>query len=354
MSISIDLILDECLEQIRQGESLESCLAAHPQQEEWLRPLLETASAVRTAAFQRAPETAVQKGRERMFAMIDQEFPQQPVSENALSRYTVRLPTWITGKENIDMKLVTRFVIAFALVLVVIASLGTTAVSASSALPGDLLYPLKTSAQNAQLILTWDTQARQALEQHFQEEYRNDVRALLSQGRQVQVRFAGTLDAIDGSRWIIGGLPVSIDPATASSSSFQLGDVILVEATVQKDGSILASHLALSNEDPRSGNSAVTPEHTPTDTAEPEHTPMHTAEPEHTQEDQMHSSSTEMHVSEPGEHMGTATLQPTRMPESTAMPQPTVMPVQPMDGGMCQNCGGTGGHDGGGHHSGHH
>jgi hypothetical protein len=343
MSTSIDLILDECLDQIRQGESLESCLAAHPQQEEMLRPLLETAAAMRTAAYQRSSEMVLQKGRERMFAMIDQEYPKQPVSENTLSRYTVQLLTWITGKENIDMKLVTRFAIAFALVLVVIASLGTTAVSASSALPGDLLYPIKTSAQDAQLLLTWDAQARQALEQHFQEEYRNDVRTLLSQGRQVQIRFSGTLDAMDGSHWIIGGLPVSIDPAAAITGNFQLGDMLLVEATVQKDGSILASHLGMNDAAPHSGNLMITPDHTP----------MHTAEPEHTQENQMHSSATEMHASEPGEHMGTATLQSTSMPQSTVVPQPTGNPVQPMGGSICQICGGSGGHDDGGHHDGH-
>jgi hypothetical protein len=335
MNMPIDLLLDECLEKIHQGESLENCLAAHPLEAQALRPLLLSAAALNTVPPQRSSETVYQKGRVRMFAMIAQEFPAPAVSENAFSRYSVRIITWITGKENIDMKLATRLAIAFLLVLVVFAGLGTTAVSARNALPGDLLYSLKTTSQDAQLILTWNTAARQTLEHHFQEEYRNDVRLLMQNGRQAQVRFVGTLDGMENTLWVVGGLPVSVDPSTAITGNPQPGDVVLVEAAVQKDGAILATRLSVN-----------TPGGHHLDN--PQSTPDHTAVPEHHQEDLEHAGPS-------------ATLEPTSTQapqlDPTATVSSTLTPVHHQDGTNCQSCGGSSGtHDGGydDHHDDHH
>ena len=168
------------------------------------------------------------------------------------------------------------------LVVVVIAGFGRTAVSANNALPGDLLFPIKTSAQNARLMLTWDAQARQALQQHFQEEYRNDVRMLMQDRRQAQVRFVGTLDAAENNLWVVGGLPVRVDPSTVISGNPQVGDMVQVQATVQTDGSILASNVAING----------TTHHAEDHQAAPLNTPMVTVQPTHHPEDQEHISPT--------------------------------------------------------------
>ena len=94
------------------GKAWKAAWTAHPQEASELRPLLEAAASLRSVPVQHASSAAFQKGRECMFAAIDQEFPREAVSKNSLSRYTVQIITWITGKENIDMKLVTRFAVA--------------------------------------------------------------------------------------------------------------------------------------------------------------------------------------------------------------------------------------------------
>ena len=340
MSMPIDQLLDDCLDQFHQGESLESCLSNHPQEADRLRPLLETAAALRTVTVQHSTKKAYLQGQARMFAAIEQEFPQKPVSESAFTRYSVQILTWITGKETIDMKLATRLTIAFLLVLVVIAGLGTTVASASNALPGDLLYPLKASAQNAQLILTRDVQARQALEQYFQEEYRHDVRTLMQDGRQAPVRFVGTLDALNNNIWVIGGLPVTVDPSTRITGDLRLGELVQVEAAVQKNGSILASSLSLINAGHRPEERQMTPVHTP----------IHTAEPEHQQNDGEHTAPK-------AKVLPTQTME--RHDDHSATPAPTastIHPTEPVrhdDGGSCTTCDGTSGGSSGGHDGGH-
>ena len=39
----VETVLDDCLNQLNRGESLESCLAQHPMHAAWLEPLLRLA-----------------------------------------------------------------------------------------------------------------------------------------------------------------------------------------------------------------------------------------------------------------------------------------------------------------------
>jgi hypothetical protein len=245
----IEILLDECLRRMEQGERLEDCLAAYPQQQAALRPLLEAAAAVRAIPAPVAPAAAFEKGRAQMFAAFDQEFLAPPVSKSTLSRYTEQIIAWITGKENLDMNLIKRLAIALTIVMVVLAGLGTTAVSASNALPGDLLYPLKASAQSAQLMFTFDQHAREELQHHFEAETRDDVRTLMNTQRPASVNFIGVLEQIDGDTWTIGGLPVTVDATSALNGTPAIGNRVHVLATVQADGSILARRVIVAPPD---------------------------------------------------------------------------------------------------------
>jgi hypothetical protein len=191
-------------------------------------------------------------------------------------------------------------------------------------------------------MLTWNTEAHQSLKHHFQEEYRNDVRMLVQNRRQAQVRFLGTLDSAQDSLWMIGGLSVSIDAATVISGNPQPGDVILVEAAVQKDGSILASSVSLNSSLHHSEEPLLTPEHTP----------AHTAEPEHQGQDPEHAAPTELHEPEHDIQKGSGTVLPMHHddPQSaTLAPIPTAYPTERVRHDDGHDGGHEGGHDGGDH-----
>ncbi len=138
----IDLILDECLNDIRAGRAtLAECLAKYPDQAEELAPLLELGSAL-TQVSDVLPSPAFQQAtRARLL-----QLPQQPVQRE-------RPRPFFTLFAMPPMR------IAAAALVVLIALVGFTsgAVAASSdSLPGSILYPVKRAAEQVQLVLATD------------------------------------------------------------------------------------------------------------------------------------------------------------------------------------------------------
>jgi hypothetical protein len=126
-------ILDECLERILAGESLESCLKLYPQQAAELKPLLETVLAVREASTVRpSPEFRAKARYQFRSALAEKAAPQR-------RPFFGWLPQWAT---------------ALAIVLIVLLAGGGTIVAASNSMPDSILYPVKLATENVQLVLT--------------------------------------------------------------------------------------------------------------------------------------------------------------------------------------------------------
>ena len=64
MKSDFELLLEECLAQIRNGITLEECLSAHPAQAKKLRPLLETAIQVSRIPIPQAQPEAIAEHRD--------------------------------------------------------------------------------------------------------------------------------------------------------------------------------------------------------------------------------------------------------------------------------------------------
>ena len=79
----------------------------------------------------------------------------------------------------------TRTVLTFVLVLAVFLFGGTgiTAYAASSALPGDALYPVKTSMESARISLTGDDAAQARLYLDFAGRRLAEIQTLIQEGR---------------------------------------------------------------------------------------------------------------------------------------------------------------------------
>ncbi|UCC90400.1 MAG: hypothetical protein JSW24_04535 [Dehalococcoidia bacterium] len=126
-------ILDECLERLDRGETLEQCLQSYPEQAAQLEPLLQMAQAVRKAS-----------------AIL-------PRSEfKARARYEFRsaLRAGATKKRQSLFSLRPRWAVALMVVSILLIVGGGTAVAASNSMPNNPLYPVKLAAEQVQLTLT--------------------------------------------------------------------------------------------------------------------------------------------------------------------------------------------------------
>lgn len=161
---SLNDILAGCLEAIEQGESAESCLARHPEHREALSGLLLTAQAARRGASYQPRPGQQAASRARLVRRI---------SEKAPNKAAPRL-AWQF-----------RFAATWAVVLALLLSaLGSGTVYASnSALPGDTLYPIKLSVEEARLAFSQDDEQALQLAMEFIHTRAEESRALVQAGR---------------------------------------------------------------------------------------------------------------------------------------------------------------------------
>ncbi len=165
MNQKLEDILDKCLGQMLDGESIEACLNAYPEQASELAPLLKTSRAFirNSSAIQPAPEFKA-RVHSRLRAM---SYAKQEKAERSK-----RTPAWHR-----------KWLLAIASVLVVLlVSVGTVAAS-TSALPGKSLYPIKLAGEQVRLTLAFSDIDKAKLHIQFSERRVIEIAEMASQGK---------------------------------------------------------------------------------------------------------------------------------------------------------------------------
>jgi len=165
MNQKLENILDKCLDRMFDGESIEACLNAYPEQASELAPLLKTSHAIiqKSSAIQPAPEFKA-KVHSRLRAM---SYAKQEKAERSK-----RTSTWHR-----------KWLLAVATVLVVLlVGVGTVAAS-TSALPGKPLYPIKLAGEQVWLTLAFSDIDKAKLHIQFSERRVIEIAEMASQGK---------------------------------------------------------------------------------------------------------------------------------------------------------------------------
>ncbi len=154
-------ILASCLDAIEQGQSLEKCVAQHPDQGQILSELLPVAQTLRSAPAIVPSLDFRMDARQRLLARLPARHP--------------RPATWLTGRM--------MFLRAMVILLLVIV-LATSVVTASAqALPNDVLYPVKRTIEQARLVFAVDNVGSGDLRLAFAAERLKEVERLIDLGR---------------------------------------------------------------------------------------------------------------------------------------------------------------------------
>jgi hypothetical protein len=356
MKSDFELILEECLAQMRAGKSLEECLSAHPAQADRLLPILQAAARVWEIPVPRARPDAVQAGRERLLASANsQTVSPARVSSGRFARYTRQLlgtlPILTLGKNHSSLSFAFRM--AAILLIVLLATGGITIKASASSLPGDRLYSVKRTWEGIRLSLTLNQKGKQQLEEQYAAERRDEVKQLIQLRRTETVEFQAPLQEIDAGHWLVDGFQIKIDPETEVAGELETGMAVDVRARLEADGTLVAIQVRvppgtqpLSSPivsptpglTPQSGEDTETQDlKTPQDQQAPFKTlqptkaknngegqdtiqPTHTPEQETGQTPQIHQTQTPELTQQPEDQH---TPEPTQSQESAHSPQPT-------------------------------
>lgn len=165
-----DNILDECLERLMSGETIEACLAAYPAYAAELEPLLRMAvDAWEAAAIKPRPEFRDRAGYEFQAAICEME----PVKARSFFGW---LPRWAA-------------VVAGVIVVVLLAGTGTVAASANS-LPDEPLYQVKLATEAVRLTFITSALGKAELYAKFADERVEEIVRMAEKGKVEQVEKA--------------------------------------------------------------------------------------------------------------------------------------------------------------------
>lgn len=126
-------ILDECLERLIKGGTVERCLESYPEQALELEPLLRTAQAAREASVIMPRAEFKARARYEFRSALHDEVSQQPRTVSIFKR---------------------GWVVALMVIGILMVSGGGVALAAGNSMPDSPLYPVKLATERVQLALT--------------------------------------------------------------------------------------------------------------------------------------------------------------------------------------------------------
>jgi hypothetical protein len=125
-------ILNECLELLFKGETIDLCLKSYPEQAAELEPLLQTALVARRVATIQPRADFKARARYQFRSALKESAPRSRPSLGWL-------PQWAT---------------VGIIALVILLAGGGTVVAAGNSMPDNLLYPVKLATEQVRLMLT--------------------------------------------------------------------------------------------------------------------------------------------------------------------------------------------------------
>lgn len=165
----LENILDECLEMVFGGESIEACLDKYPEYAEDLKPLLETIVDARGAAdIKPRPEFKRQAFYDFQSAVRDLP-PLKAAGFFSLRQW------WVT---------------ATAVVAVIVFGGGGAVMASGSSLPDSFLYSVKLATESTRIALTFSDEGKTELYARFADRRVDEMVVMAEQGNSEAVNLA--------------------------------------------------------------------------------------------------------------------------------------------------------------------
>jgi hypothetical protein len=160
-------ILSECLDRMLQGESVEQCLEAHPEQARELEPLLRTAQVAKIAA--------TMQPRSEFRAQARREFQSSLGVMTAKKSQRSSLFSWHWQWQS-------GWAIALIAILIIVLAGGGTVIASGNSMPDNTLYVVKLAAEKVHMAFTFSEISKAELNAEFADKRVEEIIYLASRG----------------------------------------------------------------------------------------------------------------------------------------------------------------------------
>ncbi|MCX7791176.1 MAG: DUF5667 domain-containing protein, partial [Chloroflexaceae bacterium] len=206
MRPDLSQLLDEALEQLRAGASVEEILCAYPEHRADLEPMLRTAAAIRQQAVSSMPPSLEQwlaSGRQEIEAIARATYARPETFWQRLQRFFAPLTGQLAHRGALRMATV-----ALTAILICFLTFYSVDQAAARSLPGDYLYAWKLASEQARIALTIDPNRRADLAAARVERRIAEINALTEGGNADPAQLSQIVQQLDSQvRQTIEKLP---------------------------------------------------------------------------------------------------------------------------------------------------
>ncbi|HEX77029.1 MAG TPA: hypothetical protein G4O03_01260 [Dehalococcoidia bacterium] len=167
MARKFEDILDDCLERLNRGETVEECLARYPEHEAELVPLLKLSTSLRAAWSHQVRPQFRAAARHNLVSAIEAKRPRARIAPRAW---------WRRG-----------WVVAATVIALLVLAGGSTVAASGNSLPDQPLYPVKLATEKVRLVLTRSEMGKARLHAQFAETRLKETIEMAKRNRPEQV-----------------------------------------------------------------------------------------------------------------------------------------------------------------------
>ncbi|MGE5073034.1 MAG: DUF5666 domain-containing protein, partial [Anaerolineae bacterium] len=220
--------LDNCLQAMAHGATIDVALKRYPKLARDLRPLLEASILAREASRVHVPLDVRRRGRSRLLGQVEEYRGARARSRGRAISFFPRLA-----------------ITAGMLGVLVLTSTGLVS-AASTSLPGQQLYPVKRTWESVRLLFAFTPQERDLMESGYEQERLDEIHELLGQRQSASISFSGLLARQTAGQWTVSGIPVLVGPSTRlPTAAVSDGAPVTVMGVTRPDGVVEAREVQL-------------------------------------------------------------------------------------------------------------
>ncbi len=196
--------LNDCVERLARGESIQDCLDRYPAYADEIRPLLEVSVSTIRAAEKLEPDPSA---RQRNFLRFS-----QAITESA-RRKEERAPWWQPWKLPGFASIAKPAAVGMMAVLVMVTGVGATTAASSNSVPGEPLYWVKTTRENVESRFPRTEESRANYEAKLAQARGDEINKLIERGEFTKANRAMSRMTIHLKRCAkYAGVTVAADP----------------------------------------------------------------------------------------------------------------------------------------------
>ena len=165
--------LNDCVERLTKGESIQDCLNRYPEYADELRPLLEVSVSTIRAAEDLQPGPSAKRRNFQRFS--------RAISE-AARRKEDRVPWWQPWKSRRFAPIARPALVGFMAIAIMLTGVGATTAAASNSVPGEPLYWVKTTRENVESRMPRSDESRANYEAKLAQARGDEVNKLIQRG----------------------------------------------------------------------------------------------------------------------------------------------------------------------------